>query len=101
MRLACAGIIPLYILGFLTIFFVISSMVPALNTLIAANVNRSRRGTAFGVAGTMQALAFAVGPLSGAAFAAVSLHLGFGVVAILFLALGFTLFTSVREPQPL
>jgi MFS transporter, DHA1 family, multidrug resistance protein len=99
--LAIAGVIPLYILGFLMIFFVISSMVPALNTLIAANVNRSRRGTAFGVAGTMQALAFAVGPLSGALFAAISLHLGFAVVAMLFLALAFTLFTWTREPQPL
>jgi DHA1 family multidrug resistance protein-like MFS transporter len=99
--IAVAGIIPLYILGFLLIFFVISSMVPAVNTLIAANVRRERRGTAFGVAGTFQALAFAVGPLSGALFAAISLHLGFALVAMLFLVLGFTLFTWIREPQPL
>ena len=96
-----AGSVPVYILGFLTIFFVISSMVQALNTLIAANVRRSRRGTAFGVAGTFQALAFAVGPLSGAFFTAVSLDLGFVSVATLFLALGFVMFTWVRQPQPL
>jgi DHA1 family multidrug resistance protein-like MFS transporter len=98
---ALAGGVPLYILGFLTIFLVFSAMVPALNTLIAANVRRSRRGTAFGVAGTAQALAFAVGPLAGAFFAAVSLDAGFFTVALLFLALGFVLFTWVREPQPL
>ena len=98
---ALAGGVPVYILGFLTIFLVVSAMVPALNTLIAANVRRSRRGTAFGVAGTVQALAFAVGPLAGAFFAAVSLDAGFVAVALLFLALGFVLFTWVREPQPL
>lgn len=96
-----AGGVPVYILGFLTIFLVISAMVPALNTLIAANVRRSRRGTAFGVAGTVQALAFAVGPLAGAFFAAVSLNAGFFAVAALFLAVGFVLFTWIREPQPL
>jgi DHA1 family multidrug resistance protein-like MFS transporter len=99
--IALAGAVPVYILGFLTIFLVISAMVPALNTLIAANVRRSRRGTAFGVATTAQALAFAVGPLSGAFFAAFSLNAGFAAVAVLFLALGFVLFSFVREPQPL
>jgi MFS transporter, DHA1 family, multidrug resistance protein len=98
---AFANGVPVYILGFLTIFLVVSAMVPALNTLIAANVRRSRRGTAFGVAGTVQALAFGVGPLAGAFFAAVSLDAGFFTVALLFLAVGFALFTWVREPQPL
>ncbi|HEU0074350.1 MAG TPA: MFS transporter [Dehalococcoidia bacterium] len=98
---AFANGVPVYILGFLTIFLVVSAMVPALNTLIAANVRRSRRGTAFGVAGTVQALAFGVGPLAGAFFAAVSLDAGFFTVALLFLAVGFVLFTWVREPQPL
>ena len=54
--------VSVYILGFLCIFLVFSAMVPALNTLIAANTTRSRRGTAFGVAATFQAGAFAVGP---------------------------------------
>jgi DHA1 family multidrug resistance protein-like MFS transporter len=96
-----AGGVPVYILGFLCVFLVFSAMVPALNTLIAANVRRSRRGTAFGVAATFQAGAFAVGPLAGAFFAAVSLQLGFIAMAGVFLALGFVLFTYVREPEPL
>jgi MFS family permease len=96
-----AASVPVYILGFLSVFLVFSAMVPALNTLIAANVRRSRRGTAFGVAATFQAGAFAVGPLAGAFFAAVSLDLGFFVTAGLFLALGLVLFAYVREPQPL
>jgi DHA1 family multidrug resistance protein-like MFS transporter len=94
-----AGGVPVYILGFLTIFLVFSAMVPALNTLIAANVRRSRRGTAFGVAATFQAGAFAVGPIAGAFFAAFSLELGFLAMAVVFLALGFVLFTYVREPH--
>ncbi len=98
---AFANGVAVYILGFLTIFLVISAMVPALNTLIAANVRRSRRGTAFGVAGTFQALAFGVGPLAGAFFATFSLDAGFITVAFLFLAVGFVLFTWIREPQPL
>jgi DHA1 family multidrug resistance protein-like MFS transporter len=96
-----AGGVPVYILGFLCVFLVFSAMVPALNTLIAANVSRSRRGTAFGVAATFQAGAFAVGPLAGAFFAAVSLQLGFFAMAGVFLALGFVLFSYVREPEPL
>jgi DHA1 family multidrug resistance protein-like MFS transporter len=96
-----AGGVPVYILGFLCIFLVFSAMVPALNTMIAANVRRSRRGTAFGVAASFQAGAFAVGPLAGAFFAAVSLNLGFFAMAVVFLALGFVLFRYVREPEPL
>jgi MFS transporter, DHA1 family, multidrug resistance protein len=99
--IALASGVTVYILGFLTIFVVISAMVPALNTLIASNVRRSRRGTAFGVAGSVQAIAFGVGPAAGAFFTAVSLNLGFAVLAGLFLVLGFVLYTRVREPQPL
>jgi DHA1 family multidrug resistance protein-like MFS transporter len=96
-----AGAVPVYIMGFLSVFLVFSAMVPALNTLIASNVRRSRRGTGFGVAASFQAGAFAVGPLAGAFFAAVSLQLGFFAMAGVFLALGFVLFSYVREPQPL
>lgn len=94
-----ANAVPVYILGFLSIFLVVSALVPALNTLIAANIRRSRRGTAFGVAASFQALAFAVGPLAAAFFTAVSLDLGFFVLAGLFLALGFVLFSFVKEPR--
>jgi hypothetical protein len=39
----------------------------------------------FGMAATAQALAFMIGPLAATAFAAVSLQLGFVVIAILYL----------------
>jgi DHA1 family multidrug resistance protein-like MFS transporter len=97
--LALTNAVPLYILGFLLVALVVSAMVPALNTLIAANVVRSRRGTGFGVAASVQALSFALGPLGAAFFAAVSLNLGFGLLAFLFFALGLVLFAAVREPQ--
>jgi MFS transporter, DHA1 family, multidrug resistance protein len=97
--LSVAGVVPLYIAGYLMIALVISAMVPAGNTLIAANVTRSRRGTGFGIAASVQALSFVVGPMGGAFFAAVSLQLGFFVLAGLFLVLGVVLFGSVREPK--
>ena len=78
---------------------VISAMVPAINTLIASNVTRSRRGTGFGVAASVQALSFAVGPGGAAFFAAVSLHLGFTVIAALFISLGLVMFSAIREQQ--
>jgi DHA1 family multidrug resistance protein-like MFS transporter len=96
--LAASSSVPVYVAGFLLIAVVISSMVPAGNTLIAANVVRSRRGTGFGVAASVQALSFAIGPLAASFFAAVSLDLGFAVIAGLFLALGLVLLSAVREP---
>jgi DHA1 family multidrug resistance protein-like MFS transporter len=98
--LALAASVPPYIAGFLLFALVISAMVPAMNTLIASSVTRSRRGTGFGVAATMQAFSFVIGPGSAALFAGVSLELGFAVVAAIFLALGATLATAVREPRP-
>ena len=97
--LSVAGVVPVYIAGYLVMALVISAMVPAGNTLIAANVTRSRRGTGFGIAASVQALSFAVGPLGAAFFAAVSLQLGFVVLAGLFIALGLVLFIAVREPR--
>jgi len=95
--LALAGAVPPYVVGFLIFALVISSMVPAMNTLIASSVTRSRRGTGFGVAATAQAFSFVVGPGSAALFAGVSIELGFMVVAGIFLALGATLAVAVRE----
>jgi MFS transporter, DHA1 family, multidrug resistance protein len=96
--LAASSSVPVYVVGYLLIAVVISSMVPAGNTLIAANVVRSRRGTGFGVAASVQALSFAIGPLAASFFAAVSLDLGFLVVTGLFLALGLVLLAALREP---
>src|SRR5688572_1135617 len=95
--LAVAASVPPYVAGFLLFAFVISSMVPAMNTLIASSVTRSRRGTGFGVAATVQAFSFVIGPGSAALFASVSIDLGFAVVAGIFVALGVTLAAAVRE----
>jgi hypothetical protein len=97
--LALAASVPPYVVGFLVFALVVSSMVPAMNTLIASSVTRSRRGTGFGVAATMQAFSFVIGPGSAALFAGVSLDLGFAVVAGVFLALGATLAAAVRETK--
>jgi MFS family permease len=97
--LALANAVPPYIAGFLLVMMVISAMVPAINTLIANNVTRSRRGTGFGVAASVQALSFAVGPAGAALFASISFHLGFVVLSGLFVALGLLLFSAVRESR--
>jgi DHA1 family multidrug resistance protein-like MFS transporter len=97
--LAVAAAVPPYVVGFLIFALVISSMVPAMNTLIASSVTRSRRGTGFGVAGTAQAFSFVIGPGSAALFASVSMELGFAVVAGIFVALGVTLAAAVREQR--
>jgi DHA1 family multidrug resistance protein-like MFS transporter len=97
--LAVTSWLSLYVVGFLMVALVISSLVPAINTHIASSVTRSRRGTGFGIAATAQALSFAVGPGGAAFFAAVSLDLGFTVIAGLFLSLGVVMFSAIREQQ--
>jgi DHA1 family multidrug resistance protein-like MFS transporter len=98
LSLAAAGNIPLYILGFALFSLVQAAMIPASNTLIAGNAPRSRRGTAFGVASSAQALSFMIGPFSAALFAAVSLDLGFVVLAGVLFALAPVVFLFLREP---
>lgn len=98
LALAAADAILPYVAAYLVIALVISALVPASNTLIASSVTRSRRGTGFGIAASVQALSFAVGPLGAAFFAALSLDLGFLVLAGLFFVLGLVLFAAVQEP---
>lgn len=88
----------LYIAAFTAASLVQAAMLPATNTLIAANAPRARRGTAFGFAGSAQALAFIAGPMSAAVFAAISLELGFAILGGVFFALGLLLWTALREP---
>jgi DHA1 family multidrug resistance protein-like MFS transporter len=95
--LAGASEVATYVLGFLLVAIVVSSMVPALNTQVAANAARSRRGTAFGIAASVQAFSFGVGPLGAAFFASTSLDLGFVVLGGVFLTLGLLLVLMVRE----
>ncbi len=87
-----------YIAGFILITIMISAMIPATNTLIAMNVTRSRRGTAFGIASSAQAVAFIVGPFSATLIAAVSIDMGFVILAGIMVALGAGLFLAIREP---
>jgi DHA1 family multidrug resistance protein-like MFS transporter len=96
--LAVQGPVVLFIAGFALISLLQTSMIPATNTLIAANVSRERRGTAFGVAGSAQALAFMTGPLGAALFAALSLGASFAVMGAMFVALA-VLLLAVREPS--
>ncbi len=87
-----------FIFAFGVIAMLQAAMVPATNTLIAANAPRDRRGTAFGLASGMQAIAFAVGPLAAAGFAD-AFHLGFVILGGIFIALGAMIWVAVREPQ--
>jgi DHA1 family multidrug resistance protein-like MFS transporter len=96
--LAVANIVPMFIAAFSLIALLQAMMLPATNTLIAANIPRDRRGTGFGIAGSAQAAAFLVGPMGAAAFAAASLDLGFIVIAGLFAFLAAFLFLALREP---
>ncbi len=97
--MALAGSVPIYVLGFALYSLVQAAMIPAANTLIAGNVSRSRRGTAFGLASSAHALAFMIGPFGAALFAGVSIGLGFIVTAGILLLLGLLLLAMLREPS--
>jgi predicted MFS family arabinose efflux permease len=97
--LAFAGSTALYMLGFVVVAMVLSAMTPTTSTLIAANATRARRGTAFGVASSAQALSFAVGPIGAAVFAAVSLEGGFIALSLVLLGLALLMQFKLREPN--
>jgi DHA1 family multidrug resistance protein-like MFS transporter len=88
-----------YIVAFSAASLMQAALLPATNTLIATNVGRDRRGTAFGIASSAQALAFMVGPMAAAAFAAWSLSTGFAVVGALFVLMALVLGRWLREPR--
>lgn len=96
--LAVAGNEAVYIGAFALIALVQATLVPATNALVAGNVPRARRGTGFGIAGSAQAISFLVGPMGAAALAAVSISLGFVVLAVLLAGLSLLLFFTLREP---
>lgn len=97
--LSVAVNVPVFIVWFACISLTQAAMVPASNTLIASAVPRERRGTAFGLASSAQALAFMVGPITMAGFATASIWLGFAVVGGLFLGLAVLLHFCLREPS--
>lgn len=96
--LAAAPSVPAFVAVFVLISLLQAAMIPATNGLIAGNAPRSRRGTAFGWAGSAQAVAFVAGPMGAALFAAVSLDLGFVVLAAIMAAMALALFAWLREP---
>jgi MFS family permease len=98
LALAASGNVPLYIVAFALVSLVQASILPSSNTLIASSVPRHRRGTAFGLASSAQAIAFMVGPGTAAAFAAVSLRLGYAAVGAAFVAMAALLWLALREP---
>ncbi|MGE0687941.1 MAG: MFS transporter [Dehalococcoidia bacterium] len=91
---------PMFLAGFVIVTMLQSAMIPAVNTLIANNVSRERRGTGFGIASSAQALSFAAGPLGAAAFAAVSFSGGFLAVGAFMLAVAALIYLSLREVRP-
>ena len=97
--LALADSVWLYVLAFTVASLLNASMMPATNALVAFNVNRERRGTAFGIASAAQAIAFMAGPMSAAMFATISLKTGFVTVSILLLGLAALIGLAVREPD--
>jgi len=88
-----------FIAWFSLISLLQAAMLPASNTLIASNVHRDRRGTAFGIAGSAQALAFIAGSMAAAWFAAISMNLGFLILGGLFVVMGAMLLVWLREPN--
>jgi DHA1 family multidrug resistance protein-like MFS transporter len=96
--LALSDSVWLYVLAFTLASFLNATMMPATNTMIALNVRRERRGTAFGIGSAAQAVAFMVGPMAAAMFATISLKAGFVAVSILLLALAALVALAVREP---
>lgn len=100
--LAAGGSEWLFIGGLLAFAVANGASMPAVNALIAAAVDPVRRGTAFGLASSAQAVAFMVGPMSAAYFASVSLALGFIVCAVCFVLLAGVLvfFASGQKRAP-
>jgi len=97
--LALSNSVWLYIFAFTLCSLLNASMVPGTNALIAFNVSRTRRGTAFGLASGAQALAFMAGPMAAALFAATSLKAGFAVLGVLLVGLAVLIGFAVREPR--
>lgn len=98
--LAASASLWLYTFWFAVAAVVEGTIIPSTNTLIASSVPLDLRGTAFGLAASIQAIGFIVGPLAAALFARFSLRAGFVTVAIAFLA-GATLVTLCLKPSQL
>ena len=87
----------LYGAGVLAFALVNAASMPATNTLIAETVGPARRGTAFGLASSAQAVAFMAGPMGAAAFATFSLPAGFLFCAAAFAGLAVLVAVATDE----
>jgi DHA1 family multidrug resistance protein-like MFS transporter len=97
--LATSDTIIQFVLWFTVISLLNAAMAPVTNTLIAFNVSRARRGTAFGLASGAQAVAFMAGPMAAAWFANTSLQTGFAALGVLLAALAVLMRLAIREPK--
>lgn len=88
-----------YIVGYALMSLLQGAMLPAANTLIAFNVPKSRRGTAFGMASGAQALSFIAGSAGAALFTATSFEAGYVAVGAVCLGLGALVRAVLREPR--
>lgn len=96
--LGLAGGVGLFIAAFALTGLCQGAMLPATNTVIAAAVPFERRGAAFGLASSVQALAFVAGPLGAAYFAGVSLSAGFLALGGMVALVGALTALALREP---
>ena len=96
--LALSSSVALFVIALTVASLLNAATFPATNTLIAMNVVRSRRGTAFGLASGAQAVGTMAGPLAAAAFAATSLQMGFAAIAGVLTCLAVMIAVVVREP---
>ena len=97
--LGLAGSVALFVIWFSVTSLARGAMMPATNTIIAASVSHERRGAAFGVASSAQALAFIIGPLGAALFAAISLKFGFIALGVMLAAGAALVLLILREPD--
>ena len=97
--LAASTSLWLYTFWFTVAAVVEGTIIPATNTLIASSVPLDLRGTAFGLAASIQAIGFIVGPLAAALFARYSLRAGFVAIALAFLAGAVLVTLCLKPPQ--
>jgi len=89
-----------FVAVFALISLVQAAMIPTSNMLIAFNTPAARRGTAFGLGGSAQAIAIAVGPMAAALFVATSMAWGFAAIGVVCAALAALMHRRLREPRP-
>ena len=98
LALAASDTVPLFVIALTLGGLLNAAMFPPTNTLIALHSDKSRRGTAFGLASSAQALAFVLGPVTAAVLAATSFTIGFAVIGGVMLLLAVMIGVLVREP---